>query len=54
MVVPTPSTDQRLCRSSELILLVVSTEVICNRADDVDSETALGSGPDSKYPSLDC
>jgi len=52
--VPTASTDQKLRRSGDLILLVVSTEVICSRADDVDSETTLGNGPDSKYPSLDC
>ena len=54
MFVPTASTDQKPCRSGTLFLLVVSTEVICSRAADVDSETALGNGPDRRYPSLDC
>ena len=52
--VPTASTDQKLCRSGDLGSSMVITEVICSRADAFSSESALGSGPDSKYPSLDC
>ena len=52
--VPTASTDQKFCRSGDLSSSMVITEVICSRANDVSSEIVLGSGPDSKYPSLDC
>ena len=51
--VPTASTDQKFCRSGDLSSSMVITEVICSKAD-FSSETALGSGPNSKYPSLDC
>jgi len=52
--IPMVSTDQKFCKSGGSRWSLVITAVIHKRADAVDSEIAFGSGPDSRYPSLDC